>query len=187
MATVLVVLTWALGALLFLLLAVFLTPLRIELLAVRDEALHFEFALRPLGRIGPRISLTDGSRKKKKKPKSTIKGRKKRSTRWQRNPTDIMHAVIRLLADVVKQIRIERASLDLRFGYGDPGDTGQVFGMLTPIMYGLGETGRADIRVVPVFDRAELTGRAALDVSFIPLLMLRPFAQFGWSMIGPRR
>lgn len=186
MATVLSVFVWVLVVLFAALAAVAVTPLRLEVRAAREEALRFTLALRPLGRFGPRIFLTDCRGKRDEEPKAADRKPKKAGS-WRRDPRVVLRAAIRLLSDILVRVRIEQASVDLRFGSGDPAETGQAFGMLAPLIFGAGGLSRADIRVEPVFDRIVLSGRAALDLSVVPALLLPPFVRFGWAIFGPGR
>ena len=173
-------------ALLVVVAAAVVLPLHIELRAARDGAFRFNVVLRPFGGLGPRISLSDRKEKPAKRPrKRTRKSRK--PSRLRREPRIVLHAALRLLMEIFALVRLHRANLSLRFGSGGPGETGQIYGMLMPAIHGLGGASRANIHVEPVFDRAVLTGRALVDLSITPALLLPPFLRFGWVLFGPAR
>ena len=180
------ILIWGLIVVLALLLLALAMPLRLELLLSKQEAVQFTAALRPFGRFGPRISLSDRGRKKPKAKAKPDRPTKKRGT-WKINPKRVVRASVRLVMDLVGLVRLEAASFDLRFGLGDPAETGQVFGQMTPLIYGTSGMPRVHVDVQPAFDRALLEGRVALDMSLVPLRILPPFARFGWAAFGPGR
>ena len=190
MWTALTILLWLLAAVLVLLLAVLASPLRIEARASAGEALRYSLALRPFGRFGPRLAVAD-SEKPKKKKKAKTKREKEKSAKsgkaTYRDPRPIVRAVVRLVSEITGQLHIEKAALDLRFGADDPAETGEIYGALAPFIYGTAHSRRVYVNVEPVFDRVVFDGRAALDVTMTPALLLPPIARFGWSAFGPRR
>lgn len=184
------IVVWALVAVLAVILLALVMPLRLELQVSRETALNFSAALRPFGRFGPQISLSDGKRKPKPSKKKPAKAeRKKRSRRGfgKMQPMQFAQAAIRLVMDLISVVRVETATMDLRFGLGDPGETGQVYGQMTPLIYGTSGSSRVHVNIEPLFDRAALTGRAALDLSLVPMRLVPPFARFGWAAFGPTR
>ena len=173
----------ALGVLLVALLAlivlVLVSPLRIELVLRKDTALVFSAALRPLGGFGPRIGLSG----RRKAPPADKEPGRKRPFEARR----VVPAIARLAAAVLRRIRIRALILDAKFGSGDPAETGQLYGMLAPLVYGSLPARRLQISVQPVFDRAVLSGRAELDVSVVPAALIGPAVRFGWDAFGPVR
>ena len=77
--------------------------------------------------------------------------------------------------------------LDASFGCADPADTGEIFGLMTPFIYGTSGLSGVDMRLEPVFGEVGLRGRASLDLSFVPIALLPPAARFGWAVFGPFR
>ncbi|NNE81464.1 MAG: DUF2953 domain-containing protein [Silicimonas sp.] len=179
------VVLWALVAAFAVILLVLVTPLRLELQVSRETAFRFSAALRPFGRFGPRISLSDGQTKPR--PKKPERKKKARRGFGKMRPKQFAQAAIRLAVDLIGLVRVEAASLELRFGLGDPAETGQIYGQMTPLIYGTSGVSRVDVTVEPLFDQAALTGRAALDLSLVPLRLVPPFARFGWAAFGPAR
>ncbi|UWQ39803.1 DUF2953 domain-containing protein (plasmid) [Leisingera aquaemixtae] len=168
-----------LAALLGLTVLVLVLPLRIELVLRKEAELAFSAALRPFGGIGPRIRLSG-----RRKPPETAQepGRKRRY-----DPRRLVPAAGRLAAAVLRRIRIRALILDAKFGLGDPAQTGQLYGMLAPLVYGTLPARRLQVAVQPVFDRAELSGRAELDVTVVPAALIVPAVRFGWDTFGPVR
>lgn len=184
MSTAIAFILWLLAAVLLVLLLVISTPLRIELRAIAEETFRFSIAVRPFGRFGPRVSLSDRPSGSRKSANATSRKAVNRALRRPAAPR-MFRAVARLLTDILYRVRIRGVSLDMRFGVGDPGETGQIFGLMAPLIYGLSGVPRANIAIEPVFDRIILNGRATVDVSLVPALLLPPFARFFWAVFGP--
>ena len=186
MILVVEIVLWAVLFVAGLVLLALVTPLRLEMRLSRDEALQFSAVLRPFGRFGPRIPLSGGSEKSgsKNKPRHGKQpGRRLRKAQ----PKRLAQAALRLFVEVIGRVRIEAAALDVRFGLGDPGDTGQVFGQLFPLLNAIPATRRVRLNVEPVFDQAMLKGRVSLDLSLVPFRLVKPFVRFGWTAFGPQR
>lgn len=94
----------------------------------------------------------------------------------------LLRAMPRFLAAVVDRIRIDRLRLELRFGTGDPALTGQIFGWLMSLAYGVGNP--AALRVVPDFDRACLAGDADLVLRVRPVRLAGPIYNLWRSAKG---
>ncbi len=188
MAAALTILIWLLAVFLLLVILAIAMPLRIELVLRKDLQWRYLAALRPYGRFGPRIVLSN--RKKKSKAEKTITTKKKKGmgSRFLRsNPRAILQAVVRLVADIFHSVHFHQATLDAKFGLDDPSETGQAFGMLAPVIYGSAPCHRVRMNVEPVFDHATLTGTARLDLSLIPAALLAAAVRFGWRIFGPFR
>ena len=92
-----------------------------------------------------------------------------------------------MVTDLLACVKIRSATIDGKFGLGDPGETGQMYGYLIPFIYGLPPIPPVQIDIEPAFDRAVLTGRLALDISLTPIRLLAPIARFGWAIMGSTR
>lgn len=179
---------WILIALLALLVAAMLMPVRLELSLHKDVVWRGTAAVRPFGRFGPRIVLRRG-KAANKTGKSDRKPGKKRA--WRRRlklrGMQVATAFLRLVSDILRKTRIATARLDVQFGLGDPAETGQVYGFLAPVIHGLHAMKTVSVTARPVFDRACLSGKAELDLSLVPAALLAPAARFGWTMLRPTR
>lgn len=187
MWSVLIFLTSLLAAGLLLLLAVLMSPLRFELRASLGEAPAYRVAVRLFGRAGPRLTVVDSDRPRRKRPLKPGRKTRRRAQKSVRDPARLLAAAARLLAELFSKLSVERLSLDLRFGVDDPAETGQIFGALTPFIYGTKGSGNVALTLEPVFDQAVLDGRAALDLHLTPARLILPLVRFGWAAFGPRR
>lgn len=168
-----------LAALFAVIVLVLILPLRIELELRKEAGLTFSVGLRPLGGFGPRISL---SGRQNPPPAARKLGRKRRS-----DARRLVPAAARLVAAILRRIRIRALILDAKFGSGDPAETGQLYGMLAPLVYGTLPARRLQVSLEPEFGRAVLSGRAELDVSLVPAALIVPAVRFGWEAFGPGR
>ena len=185
MATLLWVVLIGLGLLLAVVIGALALPLRCELDLIKDDVWHFKAAARPFGRFGPRIPMSR-SKKTADKDKPARKKKKRARTR-KRNLQNIGRAALQLVVDFMRCVKIDTAMVDVRFGLGDPAETGHAYGILAPIIYGCPQSSRVRMTVEPVFDRAVLNGRASLVVCLTPAALLGPVLRFGWSFLGSRR
>lgn len=177
MSVLIAVLLYLILAVAALLAAVLMTPFGIKFEVISDGSMHWKIRVQPFGSIGPKINIPTAGMPKEKPPKPHQRA-------WRRriqNPRRIAGAGARLVTDLLGTIRFRNASVDVRFGCNDPADTGLVFGMLTPVLYGTSGLQRASLNVVPVFDQAIFVGRVTLDVAIIPIKLLPPVIRFGWQ------
>lgn len=189
---------WLLVALIAVLLLLAVTPLRVKG-QFRSEP-HRQFKVRAASLNGflPFLTLFDSTteraqkrkekRKLKKKSKPKAKGgktggrpgRMSRKMRMGRN-------IPALILNLINCISFEDITGKIIFGLDDPADTGFVFGLFSPIAYGLPPSKRVHMLVQPVFDRATLGGKADVEFSVTPVTLLPPLVRFGWRSFGPRR
>lgn len=177
------ILAWLLVAVAVLIAAALVMPFGLSAQVSVDGRVSWKLGLQPFGRYGPVIRLGKGRRGKPVKETGDKAPSKARSRKLRISPA----AVARFLSEVVSVFRFRRLFLYLRFGCSDPADTGHVFGLLTPVLYGASCLPRTDLRIVPVFDRAALDGEAEFDVSFVPVALLPPVLRLGWSFLRPKR
>jgi hypothetical protein len=84
------------------------------------------------------------------------------------------------------RIHIDALRLRATFGFDDPADTGEVFGMLTPLVYGL-PAERCDFQIRPDFDRRRFEGSAELSLHLTPLSVAWPVLRLVLLFWGMRR
>jgi hypothetical protein len=161
-------------------------PLRLELEVHKAEAWRFRAAVRPFAPYGPRIALS-GRKQKSDRPEGKSRAAWTKRKKHRFRPNGLASAVVRLIGDILRRIRVDVARLQMRFGLGDPAETGQVFGYLATMIYGAAPDRTIWLEIEPVFDRAMLEGQAELDLSVVPVSLLGPLFRFGWSAFGPVR
>ncbi|NNJ67327.1 MAG: DUF2953 domain-containing protein [Boseongicola sp.] len=180
------VLLWGLGLCLGAVLLVIAMPVRLEIDVQKGTRWRFRAALRPFGRFGPRLPLS-GRKGKTDKPPEKRRKRNARRRLGKMRIDRLAQAGAKLVGDILRCVRIETATLQMRFGLGDPAETGEVFGYMAPVIYGAGVGQKLSFDVEPVFDRAVLEGQAKLDLSLVPAALLGPLFRFGWTVFGPVR
>lgn len=99
--------------------------------------------------------------------------------------------IVRLLRDLLRQIHVRQFRLRARYGLGDPADTGQLCGALTPMLV-LAATRRLDVSCVPVFDDVVIAGSLSGTIEVRPLSVLTVVISFigsppVWRAIGAWR
>ena len=186
MSIVLTILLWIVLVALAVTVLVCSVPMRIELTLSKGETWFLSATLRPFAGLGPEILLARGQRTSRARRGKATKEPRRRNRIWRGDPARFFHAIPRLLAGMVRHVRIDRADIKMKFGLGDPADTGQAFGLVAPLVYGAHAAPRLRVRVEPVFEEAILQGWARLRLSLVPVLLVMPFIRFGWAMIGTR-
>ena len=173
-----------LGALLVVLLVLGATPLVCEFRLSRDPELRFRVLLSFLGGRTPSIAVVDSDRPRKTREKPEApKPKRDRARRRGRRIT--LGTITDLVRQVLAAIHIRHLSAKGRFGTGDPAETGQIYGLLTPLIYGFAPTApRLEIDVTAVFDAPCLEGELSGQVDVVPFALIPPFARFGWRMVA---
>lgn len=174
------------GLLFLLVVIVVATPMHLRLVAEAGDRFAAEAEIRVLWGLAPRVSLKTG-RHGHRVAKVLRKPRKRKPVRRQepqeeRDEGDRFSAaeVSRLLTaspeaalTALRRIHLDRLSLRAVFGFDDPADTGQVFGQLTPWVYGV-PCERCDVQVRPDFDGRKFEGRAEIAVHLTLLAVAWP-------------
>ena len=78
---------------------------------------------------------------------------------------------VRLMRDLIGQIRVRSFELDAAFGFGDPADTGRLYGALAPALAMAWARGLR-VRCRPEFLQATLHGSCTGSVAITPLPVL---------------
>ena len=155
-------------------------PVNVDFRISRNEATSVSISARFFSGNGPKISVFDSDRPRKKK----LQKKREEPNRGRKNVArNVASEAFRLVLSLLHLVDFKRINVDADIGLGDPADTGQLFGLLTPLIYGVG----ADISVRPVFDRACLNGMCEVTFKVTPVALLLPFARFGWQIFGPVR
>ena len=186
MSVVIGILGWSIVAILVIFILSIATPLRIELQLNKDQEWRFSVALRLFGGLGPRMPIRRRKSGEKAVEKRTAKPKKRRGFPLG-DPGGVLKAVLRFGGDILRCVRINSATLDAVFGFGDPAETGQAYGLLAPLIYCPVTGHKTQISITPAFDRKVFNGRATLDLSFIPVALLVPILRLAWTNYGARR
>lgn len=176
------VLGWLCGILLAAIVLLLVLPMRLRLSLRTDPAFRSFLVVWPFGGTIFPLRVFDTTRKGKTTPDKPAKKRRKRS-RSGRGRAEALLTLPQTLGRMIRSIHFEELRINGEFGLGDPAETGQLYGQLTPIIY---TTGHA-ITLRPNFDQACLHGRADAQVRVIPIAFLWPIAGFLWRMFGPWR
>ena len=71
--------------------------------------------------------------------------------------------------------------MSVAFGLDDPADTGLIFGLITPAVYGLGSE-TCHVSVEPDFSRRRFAGQAEVELEFTPVAVVWPAIRFGLQL-----
>jgi len=159
-------------------------PIRVRCSWQSDPAKRAIVLLRPFGGVAPAFRIYDSARKASVRPEKSAKKRKKKPGRRGFGLRQIaLSDVTDLLDRLIHAFQIEELRGDAEFGLGDPADTGQVFGQLTPLVYSTG----SHLQLRPNFVETCLRGNALLQFRFTLLGLIWPLVRFGWRVMGPAR
>lgn len=191
------VLVWVLAGLLATVLLVLATPLRLDLSASARPA-RMRLRTQLLGGLTPWITLVNtaadsasperpaprakpGTKPENEPRKKAAGGKRASLTQAQR----YLDAGRDLLAGLLRPLRIEQARVDGAFGLSDPASTGQLYGLLTPLLYAIAWPDPASVMLRPVFTGPHLEGEAEGRLRVIPLALAPPGLVFAWRIFGP--
>ncbi len=183
-----------LGFLLVAVLVVILTPIRVTLALSTAPVFRVSADIRALGGLAPAIRLRPGaapSPETVSAPRAANARTPKKPRRARRRPPlgRILRAVPDLLHGLLSVLRIERLSLEGRFGLDDPADTGTAWGMVAPVLYAVqgAAPGRVSVLLAPDFDRAHVDAAAEAQLTVRPARLIAPALVFAWRVWGPER
>ncbi len=152
------------------------------------SAPQFEIAVhaQPFGGIVPGFELTapqNGTSKAK-----TVKSVSRFDVRGK--PQKMAH-MLRLFVDLVTGIihrtDIEHVKAEVEFGGGDPAETGQIYGLLTPLIFAIHIGDKMHLVARPNFDERCLHGAADICIRIVPIIVAIPFIHFAWRLYGLER
>ena len=179
---------WMLAAVFAIVVAVTALPVRLQASARSKPHLRVQLKISPFAGIAPYLIIIDSDRPKRKSAdkQKTAKPSKRIKGAFSGAGPKLLRNAPRLIARWLRQVRFQ--SLTARGGLGltDPAETGALFGMLCPLIYGLPPSDRICISVTPVFDRPCLEGQFEATASVIPLSLVPAAAQFVWSSFFSR-
>jgi len=179
------ILFWIIAVSVALLALALFTPLRVHLSFRSNPVLRSSIDISPFGGAVGQIRVFDSTRKRdaKKRPAARKKTRKKKAPSRNTSGTVSRRAIRDLpnvIGQMVRTVHVENLAINGEFGLNDPADTGQLYGQLTPFIYGAG----CKIRVQPNFQSACLRGAVNARFRVIPIALLWPIAGFLWRIRG---
>ncbi len=185
------VLLWLLAGLLALVLVLLATPMRFRLVVRSAPAMRARVTVAAAGGLLPGIALYDSARASEETAAPPEPGRRKprksrRSGRTGAGPR-VGKAAIRLLPDLVRRIHLDHFIADAAFGFDDPADTGLVFGLATPLLYGTAGHRKIEAKLRPDFSGAHFDGTLDTALHITPVALLPPALRFAWRAFGPGR
>ena len=183
---ILTVLIWAVLAVVVILAALILTPVRLHVHASTAPILKYRAEVRLLGGMAPPFAIADSAwpRKPRARKRKTKKVRKKPGTRLA-GGAGKASAVFELIIGLLREIHLEHFKLDAEFGLLDPADTGQLYGSLTSFQFGAPHPENAYISVRPNFAKACFNGNIDVSLRFAVAAFLPPAVWFAWRIFGP--
>ncbi|MBR9652178.1 DUF2953 domain-containing protein [Thalassovita aquimarina] len=181
------ILVWGVLALLTAIVLLAALPLRIALTGEAGAVARLRVTIGLMGGMAPGLVVYDSARPRKPRKKKARKKPKRRKGRTGKGSVRLAGEFPVLLRGLLRQIRFEEFRLQGRFGLGDPADTGTVFGMLSPILYGLPARRGVTIALAPDFDTACLDGQLRAALRITPITLLPPILRFVWRVFGPMR
>lgn len=176
------VLLWFSVALLAALFLVVILPVRVLCTWQSDPAKRAVVLLRPFGGVFPAVRVYDSARKRAAEPERRA-SKPKNKRRRPRLRGIAVTDVAELLDRLIHAFQIEELRGDTEFGTGDPAETGQLYGQLTPLVYNTGSR----LRLHPNFAETCLRGNALLQFRFSLWGLIWPLVWFGWRVMGPVR
>ncbi|MCP4384565.1 MAG: DUF2953 domain-containing protein [Hyphomicrobiales bacterium] len=176
---------WIVAAIGVLLIAVVSLPLRIRLRARSTPRGRIQVHVAAFGGFVPAICVIDSDRWRAK-PKREEKDRRTSRTRNISRSLKLARQLPSLLSELIRRFRIFQIRAEGEFGLDDPADTGVVFGLLAPFVYGIPRTSGISLDVRPVFGQPCLSGRLDATVAVSPATLLPPVFRFAWRTFGPQ-
>lgn len=173
-----------------LVLAMFLTPVKLDFIMKSSPRWRLKIGARLFGGLSPPIIIHDSDHRGSKKDKR-LKSPRERKQKVKMSRQALVRipgaiaAAPHLLADLLRPIHIEQLKVDADIGLGDPADTGRVFGLFAPMIYSWPPADTVSIAVRPNFSASRISGEIIAKLSFIPVAFVLPAARFAWHIYGP--
>jgi hypothetical protein len=167
-------------ALLVIIALIVLLPIHVAFSWQSDPAEPSTVSVRPFGGVFPAIKVYNSVKRSKTTPKALPKRSKARRGGLVPHG-DVLAESVALLRRLLLAIHFDNLQLDAEFGLGDPGETGQIYGQLCPLIYATG----GHVQVQPNFTDACLRGSARAQLHFSVLGLIWPIISFGWRRFGP--
>ena len=117
-----------------------------------------------------------------RKPASPGTSNERRRGRGRRRPdlTVIQHG-IRLIGEILGQVNVRRARLDLSVGVDDPAATGEIVGVLAPVVAMANALPRTRVAIRPSFTGPTLEGGGEGEFRVVPIRLVPALLGFALS------
>jgi len=193
MLTAIWLIFWLLVGLLVLVAVILLSPIHIRMTASSDPVQKVRVELRLFSARFPRLFAFDSTRhvaddrvaSVPAKPKSKTKPKKKHR-KLPRNLSRLIPEIPSTIKNTLRGIHIDALRVRGEFGLGDPADTGQVFGMLAPLIY-IPQNPKFNVMLAPNFNTACAHGNAEAALHFTPIRLSLPALKLAWrAFVWPR-
>lgn len=172
-----------------LLIAALVTPVKLGCVARSAPGSRLTVVARLFGGLTPPIPIHDSTRRyvRKTPPPTKQKKKEKKASHSRQDGARVRRVIAapQLLVDLLRPIHIERLAIDADIGLSDPAGTGQLYGLLTPLIYSGSPASAVSIAVRPDFSGPRLTGEIVAELSFIPVAFLPPAIRLAWRAFGP--
>lgn len=162
-----------------------ITPVQVRGYLRSAPDLSYRIDLRIFGGLLPALPLADSRRPRRpmRKSRKTKKARSKN----RKLPRGVAALIPELIKDLLGVIMIEHLRVDAAFGLADPAQTGQLYGVLSPLQFAVPLPNQLTVSLRPDFSRpcfaAELDGA----LHFTAAALLPPLGRFAWRAFGPGR
>ncbi len=176
------------AVLIALLTAVIVLPVRFRLRGQAGDKTWIRLDIQTFGGVAPAIAIFDSAKGRKEKPGKERQKKEKAagSSRSGRSFSNLpVRSLFGLIVDLLRQFRIVWIRGEAEFGLDDPADTGTVYGILAPLIYGGGHAADIDLEIRPDFEKSCLSGKIDTAVDVMPFRLLPPVLRFGWQTFGP--
>jgi len=89
-----------------------------------------------------------------------------------------LRRTLKFLKDIFNIAEIKNLQAKLSFGLGDPADTGQLYGLMSPVFAFLYAVPRVNVSFTPIFDRATLDAEINAALRIVPIRFFRAIFRF---------
>lgn len=194
MSGVLWALVSVLAVLVVLSVALLAMPIRLCLSLRTAPAWHLRLVVRLLGGLTPPIVVHDTARRQRKARRtkktstpSKTPTRKKAGRPRRARAARVATAAPRLVADMLRPVRLERLSIDADIGLDDPADTGHLFGLMAALTSSRPSAPNVSVAIRPDFTVHRVAADLDARLSVVPAELIPPWVRFAWLVFRARQ
>ena len=192
MAAVFWAVLWLVGLVFALAMAALVLPVTFRLRAQSAPRPRTHVSVGLVAGLVPAFTVHDSwaakrNEKHKAKPERPRKAKQDKAEGIPRWLPRMVRAAPRLIAGLLRPIRLMRLHLDADIGLGDPADTGQLYGAMQALLRPLRLPSGASVVVRPDFTGPRTEGTLDAEFQVAPVAFLPPLLAFGWRVFGWRR